>query len=74
MGWSDWAGSRGRNIQVDYRFAAGDPTLYKTYPAELVSLSPDAILAGATPAVVALKPLTRTIPIILPERLRPYQG
>jgi putative tryptophan/tyrosine transport system substrate-binding protein len=25
----------GRNIRVDYRFAAGDPTLYKTYADEL---------------------------------------
>jgi putative ABC transport system substrate-binding protein len=59
LGWVE-----GRNIQVDYRFASGDPALYKTYAAELVGLSPDAILAGASPAVAALQPLTRTIPIV----------
>jgi putative ABC transport system substrate-binding protein len=59
LGWVE-----GRNIQVDYRFASGDPTLYKTHAAELVARSPDAILAGASPAVAALQPLTRTIPIV----------
>jgi putative ABC transport system substrate-binding protein len=59
LGWVE-----GRNIQVDYRFASGDPTLYKAHAAELVSRSPDAILAGASPAVAALQPLTHTIPIV----------
>jgi putative ABC transport system substrate-binding protein len=59
LGWVE-----GRNIQVDYRFASGDPSLYKTYAAEVVGLSPDAILAGASPAVAVLQPLTRTIPIV----------
>jgi putative ABC transport system substrate-binding protein len=59
LGWVE-----GKNIHVDYRFAAGDPVLYKTYAAELVGLSPDAILAGASPAVEALRALTRTIPIV----------
>ena len=45
----------GKNIRIDYRFAAGDPTLYKTYAAELVGLSPDAIFASASPAVAALR-------------------
>ncbi|HEV8553146.1 MAG TPA: ABC transporter substrate-binding protein [Casimicrobiaceae bacterium] len=59
LGWVE-----GRNIRVDYRFAAGDPALYKTYADELVGLRPDAILAGATPAVAVLQPMTRTIPIV----------
>jgi len=42
-----------KNIRTDYRFAAGDPTLFKMYAAELVSLSPAAILAGNTPAAAA---------------------
>jgi putative ABC transport system substrate-binding protein len=29
-----------KNIRIDYRFAAGDPTLFKTYAAELVGLAP----------------------------------
>jgi putative tryptophan/tyrosine transport system substrate-binding protein len=31
-----------KNIQIDYRFASGDPVLFKTFGAELVGLSPDA--------------------------------
>jgi putative tryptophan/tyrosine transport system substrate-binding protein len=55
---------QGKNIRIDYRFAAGDPALYKIYAAELVGLSPDVILAGATPAVAALREQTHTIPIV----------
>jgi hypothetical protein len=37
LGWAE-----GRNIRIDYRFAAGDPALFKSYAAQLVALSPDA--------------------------------
>jgi putative ABC transport system substrate-binding protein len=53
-----------KNIRIDYRFAAGDPTLFETYAAELVGLSPDAILASPGTAVPALRQQTRTIPIV----------
>jgi putative ABC transport system substrate-binding protein len=51
FGWVE-----GKNIQIDYRFAAGDQTLLKTYAAELVGLSPAAILASTPPAVATGKP------------------
>ena len=35
-----------------------------TYAAELVGLSPDVILASTTPAVLALRQQTHTIPIV----------
>ena len=41
FGWVE-----GQNIRIDYRFAAGDPKLFKTYAAELVGMSPDAILTA----------------------------
>jgi putative tryptophan/tyrosine transport system substrate-binding protein len=59
LGWVE-----GKNIRIDYRFAAGDPTLFKTYATELVGLSPDVILASTPPAVAALRQQTRTIPIV----------
>src|SRR5580693_3027725 len=59
FGWIE-----GKNIRTDYRFAAGDPALFKTYAAELVGLMPDAILASSTPAVSALRQRTRTIPVV----------
>jgi putative ABC transport system substrate-binding protein len=59
FGWIE-----GKNIRIDYRFAAGDPTLFKTYAAELVGLSPDVLLAGASLAIVRLRQQTRTVPIV----------
>ena len=41
FGWVE-----GKNIRIDYRFAAGDPTLYQTYAIELVGMAPDVILVG----------------------------
>jgi len=56
LGWVE-----GKNIRTDYRFAAGDPTLYKAYAAQLVGLAPDALLASPG---TALLEQTRTIPIV----------
>jgi putative tryptophan/tyrosine transport system substrate-binding protein len=66
LGWAE-----GENIRIDYRFAAGDPALFKTYAAELVGLSPDAILALNSPAVAALRQQTRTIPIVFMRVIDP---
>ena len=59
LGWIE-----GKNIRIDYRFAAGDPNLFKTYAAELVGLMPDVLLADASLAIAALRQQTRTIPIV----------
>jgi putative ABC transport system substrate-binding protein len=59
FGWVE-----GKTIRIDYRFAGGDLTLFKTYATELVGLSPDAILTGSSAAVAALQQQTRTIPIV----------
>ena len=66
LGWAE-----GENIRIDYRFAAGDPALFKSYAAELVGLSPDAILASNSPAVAALRQQTRTIPIVFVRVIDP---
>src|SRR5262249_21180316 len=64
QGLSHFGWVEDKNIRIDYRFAAGEPALFKTYAAELVGLSPDAILTGGSPAVAALQQQTRTIPIV----------
>jgi putative ABC transport system substrate-binding protein len=66
FGWVE-----GKNIHVDYRFAAGDPALFKAYAAELVGLSPNAILASSTPAVATLLQQTHTIPIVFVRVMDP---
>jgi putative ABC transport system substrate-binding protein len=59
LGWKD-----GENIHIEYRWGAGRPEVIQHYALELVALDPDVILANGTPAVIQLKPLTRTIPIV----------
>jgi putative ABC transport system substrate-binding protein len=59
LGWTD-----GRNVRIDYRWAAGDPERARTYAAELVRLKPDVILANTALALLPLKRETGTIPIV----------
>jgi ABC-type uncharacterized transport system substrate-binding protein len=59
LGWSD-----GRNVRIDYRWAAGAADRFHRYAEELLALGPDVILAASTPSVQALQQATRTVPIV----------
>jgi ABC-type uncharacterized transport system substrate-binding protein len=59
LGWSD-----GRNVRIDYRWAAGDAAHFRRYTEELLALAPDVILAASTPSVQALQQATRAVPIV----------
>jgi ABC-type uncharacterized transport system substrate-binding protein len=59
LGWSV-----GRNVQIDYRWIAGDPSLASRHAAELVALSPDVILGSSSPATAALQQATGSVPIV----------
>jgi ABC-type uncharacterized transport system substrate-binding protein len=59
LGWEE-----GRNLQIDYRWAAGDTERMQAFAKELVTLQPHAILARSTPVTAALLKQTRTIPIV----------
>src|SRR6266516_4507306 len=54
----------GQNIVIDYRFAEGRFDRLPDLAAELVRLKVDIIVAQATPAAVAAKKATETIPIV----------
>ena len=54
----------GRDIQIDYRFAAGEPNLVRTYVREMVESKPDLIVANGTPIIAELQQATSTIPIV----------
>jgi putative ABC transport system substrate-binding protein len=54
----------GRNVHIDYRFSSADPTLTQKYAAELVSTTPDVILANSPLVLRALRQQTSTIPIV----------
>jgi putative tryptophan/tyrosine transport system substrate-binding protein len=66
LGWTD-----GRNVRIDYRWAAADADRYRTYAAELVALSPDVILSSASASVAALLQTTRTVPIVFVNVIDP---
>ena len=54
----------GDNLSIDYRSAPGDANRQRAYAAELVSLTPDHIVADGTPGLTAVRQATRTVPII----------
>jgi putative ABC transport system substrate-binding protein len=54
----------GRNIRIDYRWAAGDLDRIRAYAVEIVGLAPEAILGASTPVLAALRKETQTIPIV----------
>jgi putative ABC transport system substrate-binding protein len=62
---ADWRD--GRNVQIDYRRAAGDADRLRTFAQELVALHPDVIFAVTTPTVAALLRETRTLPIVFAQ-------
>jgi putative tryptophan/tyrosine transport system substrate-binding protein len=64
----------GRNIQIDYRWGAGDADLYRKYADELVSLGPDVTVASNTSSVRALQRATRTTPIVFASAVDPVGG
>jgi putative ABC transport system substrate-binding protein len=69
LGWTD-----GRNVRIDYRWAAGDADRFRKYATELVALAPDVILAASTPIVAALQHATRTVPIVFVTVTDPVGG
>ncbi len=60
LGWVE-----GRNILIDYRFADGRFDRLPELAGELVRLKVDIIVAQPTPAALAAKNATRSIPIVM---------
>jgi putative tryptophan/tyrosine transport system substrate-binding protein len=58
LGWSV-----GRNVRIDYRWAAGDTNRYRSYTAELLALAPDVVLAVGSAAMGPLQ-ATRSVPVV----------
>jgi putative ABC transport system substrate-binding protein len=59
LGWNV-----GRNIAIDYRWAAADVGRMTTFAKELVALKPDLIVGQTTPVIEALQRETKTVPIV----------
>jgi putative ABC transport system substrate-binding protein len=61
----------GQNLIVERRYAQGDAERFKDFAAEMVKLNVDAIIVVTTPAGMAAKNATKTIPIIHPAAIDP---
>jgi ABC-type uncharacterized transport system substrate-binding protein len=59
LGWT-----AGRNLHIDYRWAAGDVSRIQADAVELVHLHPDVIFVGGSTGLRAVQQATRTIPIV----------
>jgi putative ABC transport system substrate-binding protein len=59
LGWKE-----GGNLQIEWRYGEGNPTLTARSAAELVASAPDVLLAITTPCLDELRKRTNTIPIV----------
>ena len=60
LGWIE-----GKNITIEYRFAEQKPERLPELAADLVRLKVDLIVVAGTPAALAAKKATTTIPIVM---------
>jgi len=64
LGWME-----GRNVRFETRWTGGDPTRMRRLAAEIVSLTPEVIMNGGLPTLVAMQQETHTIPIVFAQVL-----
>jgi putative ABC transport system substrate-binding protein len=60
IGWKP-----GRNVEIDYRWTAGNAQLAETFAKELVAPRPDILVINSTANVVAARRSAGTIPIVM---------
>ena len=54
----------GQNVEIDYRWSAGNEDDTRKYAAALVALAPDVIFTAGSAAIEPLRRATRTVPIV----------
>jgi putative tryptophan/tyrosine transport system substrate-binding protein len=64
QGLRDLGYVEGRNVVIEYRDAEGKPERFPAHAAELLALKVDVIVAPGTPAALAAKQATQTLPIV----------
>ena len=55
----------GRNIVIEYRWADGNYARFPALVAELIAAKVDVIVTAGTPAVLAVKKATTTVPVVM---------
>jgi ABC-type uncharacterized transport system substrate-binding protein len=66
LGWTN-----GSNLQIDYRWAAGDAERISKLAAEIIALAPDVILLSGSSVVAPMMQATSTIPIVFVQVVDP---
>jgi putative ABC transport system substrate-binding protein len=66
LDWTD-----GRNVNIEYRWGAGDADLIRRHATDLVALAPDVIIANSAATVGPLLQATRTVPIVFVSVIDP---
>jgi putative tryptophan/tyrosine transport system substrate-binding protein len=72
-GLRDYGYVEGQNLIIERRFARGNAALFKDFAAEMVRLHVDVIIVVTTPAAIAAKNATTTIPIVHPNAIDPLK-
>ena len=63
--------SEGRNLVFERRFSEGKAERFAAFAAKMVELKVDCIIAITTPAALAVKHVTQTIPIVMTTAIDP---
>jgi putative ABC transport system substrate-binding protein len=66
LGWTD-----GRNVRIDYRWAAGDADHYRKRAAELAALAPDVMVVWGAAIAAELQRAGRAMPIVFAQSIDP---
>jgi putative tryptophan/tyrosine transport system substrate-binding protein len=74
QGLKDLGYVEGQNITVERRSAEGKEDRLADLAAELLQLKVDVIVVGGTAAARAVRRLTKTIPIVIPDSADPVAG
>jgi putative tryptophan/tyrosine transport system substrate-binding protein len=69
VGWIE-----GRNVSIEFRWAADDTNLMRAYAAQLVGLAPEVILVHAPLPLAAMQRETRSLPIVFVQVADPVGG
>ena len=59
----------GQSITIERRYAEGQPERFKEFAKEMVEHKVDVIVTVTTPAVLAIKSVTTSIPVVIPNAI-----
>jgi putative tryptophan/tyrosine transport system substrate-binding protein len=66
--------AEGRNLIVERRYAEGRAERFPEFAAEMIRLKVDIIVVSTTPAALAVKNATTTIPVVFPNAISPVES